>query len=29
MMEERSLASRTGYSEHMEKTSAIIPWFPK
>jgi len=29
MMDERSLASRDGYKEHMERVSALIPWFPK
>ena len=29
MMDERSLASRTGYADHIKKTSALIPWFPK
>lgn len=29
MMDKRMVAKRPGYSEHMSKVSAIIPWFPK
>ncbi len=29
MMDRRNLERRPGYAEHMQRTSAIIPWFPK
>ena len=29
MMDKRSLGRRPGYEEHMERVSALIPWFPK
>lgn len=29
MLDKRSVERRPGYAEHMKRTSALIPWFPK